>query len=68
MYILFLLFTPVALSLARRVGWTPLLAGGGTRTYVEALAPFGLDPRSPSFWRSGLQRMERLVDAFEALI
>jgi oligoendopeptidase F len=45
-----------------------LLAGGGTRTYVEALAPFGLDPRSPSFWRGGCQRLERLVDAFEALV
>jgi oligoendopeptidase F len=45
-----------------------LLAGGGTRTYVEALAPFGLDPRLPSFWRGGCQRLERLVDAFEALV
>jgi oligoendopeptidase F len=45
-----------------------LLAGGGTRTYVEALAPFGLNPRQPSFWRSGCQRLERLVDAFEALV
>jgi len=45
-----------------------LLAGGGTRTYVEALAPFGMDPRSPSFWRGGCQRLERLVDAFEALV
>jgi oligoendopeptidase F len=64
-----------ALMEARRLdpaAFTPLyeelLAGGGTRTYVEALAPFGLDPRSSSFWRSGLQRIERLVDAFEALI
>lgn len=45
-----------------------LLAGGGTRTYVEALAPFGLDPRLPSFWRGGCVRLERLVDAFEALV
>jgi oligoendopeptidase F len=45
-----------------------LLAGGGTRTYVEALAPFGLDPRGLSFWRGGCQRLERLVDAFEALV
>ena len=45
-----------------------LLAGGGTHTYVRALAPFGLDPRLPSFWRSGCQRFERLVDAFEALV
>jgi len=45
-----------------------LLAGGGTRTYVEALAPFSLDPRLPSFWRAGCLRLERLVDAFEALV
>jgi oligoendopeptidase F len=45
-----------------------LLAGGGARTYVEALAPFGLDPREPAFWRAGLRRIEALVDAFEALV
>ena len=45
-----------------------LLAGGGAATYVEALAPFGLDPRRPSFWQGGCLRLERLVDAFEALV
>ncbi len=45
-----------------------LLAGGGTRTYVEALAPFGLDPREKSFWAVGCARLERLVDQFEALV
>jgi oligoendopeptidase F len=53
-------------------GFTPLyeklLAAGGTRTYVEALAPFGLDPRDRSFWSAGCARLERLVDAFEALV
>ncbi len=44
-----------------------LLAAGGTRTYVEALAPFGLDPRSPEFWRLGLDRLAGLIDRFEAL-
>ena len=44
-----------------------LLAGGGTRTYVEALAPFGLNPRDPAFWTIGTKRLERLVDQFEAL-
>lgn len=52
-------------------GFTPLyqalLAGGGSKTYVEALAPFGLDPRDKAFWATGLDRLERLVDAFEAL-
>ena len=45
-----------------------LLAGGGTRTYVEALAPFGLDPREKAFWVAGVAQLERLVDEFEALI
>ena len=44
-----------------------LLAAGGSKTYVEALAPFGLDPRQKAFWERGLGRLERLVDAFEAL-
>ncbi|TFW12651.1 M3 family oligoendopeptidase [Brevundimonas intermedia] len=63
-----------ALMEARRkdpTGFTPLyrelLAGGGSRTYVEALKPFGLDPRDPAFWSVGCQRLERLVDQFEAL-
>ena len=53
-------------------GFTPLyealLAAGGTRTYVEALAPFGLDPRDKVFWAAGCAQLERLVDAFEALV
>ncbi len=64
-----------ALMEARRgdpQGFAPLyedlLAAGGTRTYVEALAPFGLDPREKSFWQSGCARLERLVDEFEALV
>jgi oligoendopeptidase F len=44
-----------------------LLAAGGTRTYVEALKPFGLNPRDPVFWTIGTRRLERLVDQFEAL-
>ena len=45
----------------------PLLSGGGARTYVEALKPFGLNPRDPAFWTIGTKRLERLVDQFEAL-
>jgi oligoendopeptidase F len=63
-----------ALMEARRAdptGFTPLyrdlLAGGGARTYVEALKPFGLNPRDPAFWSVGCKRLERLVDQFEAL-
>jgi oligoendopeptidase F len=44
-----------------------LLAGGGSQTYVEALKPFGLDPRQKAFWERGLARLERLVDEFESL-
>ena len=53
-------------------GFTPLyrelLAAGGTRTYAEALKPFGLDPRDPAFWTIGTRRLERLIDQFEALV
>jgi oligoendopeptidase F len=45
-----------------------LLAAGGTRTYVEALAPFGLDPREKAFWVRGCDRLSRLVDEFETLV
>ena len=64
-----------ALAEARRgdpKGFAPLyedlLAGGGSRTYVEALKPFGLDPRQKAFWDSGCARLERLVDEFEGLV
>ena len=45
-----------------------LLAAGGTRTYVEALKPFGLNPRDKAFWAAGCAQLERLVDEFEALV
>lgn len=45
-----------------------LLSAGGTKTYVEALAPFGLDPRKKAFWAAGTKQLERLVDEFEALV
>ncbi|CAN7474136.1 M3 family oligoendopeptidase [Phenylobacterium sp. LjRoot219] len=45
-----------------------LLAAGGTKTYVEALAPFGLNPREKAFWAAGMKQIERLVDEFEALV
>ena len=64
-----------ALAEARRQdpkGFAPLyedlLAAGGARTYVEALKPFGLNPREKAFWASGCARLERLVDEFEALV
>ena len=45
-----------------------LLAAGGSKTYVEALAPFGLNPRDPAFWTIGTKRLEGLIDQFEALV
>ena len=64
-----------ALMEARRKdpqGFTPLyeqlLSDGGVKTYVEALARFGLDPRQKAFWASGCKSLERLVDEFEALV
>jgi oligoendopeptidase F len=45
-----------------------LLAAGGVRTYVEALAPFGLNPRGKPFWAAGMKQLEKLVDEFEALV
>ena len=45
-----------------------LLSAGGVKTYVEALAPFGLDPRDKAFWAAGCAQLERLVDEFEALV
>ena len=45
-----------------------LLAAGGTRTYVEALKPFGLNPRDKAFWAAGCRQLERLVDEFETLV
>ncbi|MFN3520833.1 MAG: M3 family oligoendopeptidase [Phenylobacterium sp.] len=45
-----------------------LLAAGGTRTYVEALKPFGLNPREKAFWAAGMHQIERLVDEFETLV
>lgn len=32
-----------------------LLRAGGTKNAVELMAPFGLDPRDPDFWRNGLK-------------
>lgn len=45
-----------------------LLAAGGTQTYVEALKPFGLNPREKAFWAAGMTQIDRLVDEFEALV
>ncbi|HYG25605.1 MAG TPA: M3 family oligoendopeptidase [Caulobacteraceae bacterium] len=45
-----------------------LLAAGGTKTYVEVLKPFGLNPREKAFWAAGCRQLERLVDEFDELV
>ena len=32
-----------------------LLRAGGSQSAVELMAPFGLDPRDPAFWRRGIE-------------
>jgi oligoendopeptidase F len=32
-----------------------LLRAGGSQSAIELMAPFGLDPRDPSFWRRGIE-------------
>ena len=44
-----------------------LLSAGGTRTYVEALAPFGLDLSDPKFWDRGLSMIAGFIDELEAM-
>src|ERR1700690_2424972 len=42
-----------------------MLAAGGTKSYSELLAPFGLDARDPGFWQGGLGVIERLIGELE---
>ena len=45
-----------------------LLRAGGTRSAVELMAPFGLDPREPSFWQRGIEAsIASWLDEAEAL-
>jgi oligoendopeptidase F len=44
-----------------------MLAAGGTKTYSELLAPFGLDARDPKFWQGGLSVIERMINELESL-
>ncbi|MBX6327768.1 MAG: M3 family oligoendopeptidase [Pseudolabrys sp.] len=44
-----------------------MLAAGGTRSYAELLAPFGLDARDPKFWQGGLGVIASLIGELEAL-
>ncbi len=44
-----------------------MLAAGGTKSYAEVLAPFGLDARDRAFWQGGLGVIERMIDELESL-
>ena len=44
-----------------------MLRAGGTLRHDELLAPFGLAPRDPAFWRRGLDVIVGFIDELEAL-
>lgn len=44
-----------------------LLSAGGTLSYKEILAPFGLDAEDPNFWNKGLKMISDLIDELETL-
>jgi oligoendopeptidase F len=44
-----------------------MLAAGGSKSYDELLAPFGLNAKDPAFWSIGLSVIERMIGELEAL-
>ena len=44
-----------------------MLAAGGSKSYTELLAPFGLDAKDPAFWTIGLSVIEGMIDELEAM-
>ena len=44
-----------------------MLSAGGSKSYAELLAPFGLDARDPGFWSIGLSVIEGMISELEAL-
>jgi oligoendopeptidase F len=44
-----------------------MLAAGGSKSYSELLAPFGLDAKDPGFWTIGLSVIERMIDELETM-
>lgn len=55
------LFTQSLFAVQDRFGddfesmYLDLLRAGGSKSAVELMEPFGLDPRDPSFWRNGIE-------------
>ena len=44
-----------------------MLSAGGSKSYTELLAPFGLDARDHGFWSIGLGVIERMIGELEAM-
>ncbi len=44
-----------------------MLSAGGSKSYSELIAPFGLDAKDPVFWSIGLSVIERMIGELEAL-
>jgi oligoendopeptidase F len=44
-----------------------MLSAGGSKSYSELIAPFGLDAKDPAFWSIGLSVIERMIGELEAL-
>jgi oligoendopeptidase F len=44
-----------------------MLAAGGSKSYSELLAPFGLDAKDPGFWKIGLSVIERMISELETM-
>jgi oligoendopeptidase F len=46
-----------------------MLESGGSRNAIELMAPFGLDPRDPAFWRRGIEAsITKWLDEAAALL
>jgi oligoendopeptidase F len=43
-----------------------MLSAGGSKSYSELLAPFGLDAKDLGFWKIGLSVIERRIEELEA--
>jgi oligoendopeptidase F len=44
-----------------------MLSAGGSKSYSQLLAPFGLDAKDPAFWSIGLTVIERMIADLEAM-
>jgi oligoendopeptidase F len=44
-----------------------MLAAGGSKSYSQLLAPFGLDAKDPAFWNIGLSVIDRMIGELEQM-